>query len=52
MIFKKETIKLVSKEMLSSLSKRHMISRVKKFLPSLKSKDFVTRGTGYPLNFN
>jgi (S)-2-hydroxyglutarate dehydrogenase len=45
MIFKKETIKLVSKEMLSSLSKRHMISRVKKFLPSLESKDFVTRGT-------
>ena len=45
MIFKKETIKLVSKEMLSSLSKRHMIGRVKKFLPSLKSKDFTAKGT-------
>jgi L-2-hydroxyglutarate oxidase len=45
MFFKKETIKLLSKEMLSSLSKRHMISRVKKFLPSLNSKDFITKGT-------
>ena len=45
MLFKKETIKLLSKEMLSSLSKRHMIGRVKKFLPSLKSKDFTAKGT-------
>jgi L-2-hydroxyglutarate oxidase len=45
MFFKKETIKLLSKEMLSSLSKRHMINRVKKFLPSLKSKDFTAKGT-------
>lgn len=45
MFFKKETIKLLSKEMLSSLSKRHMISRVKKFLPSLNSKDFIIKGT-------
>jgi L-2-hydroxyglutarate oxidase len=45
MFFKKETIKLLSKEMLSSISKRHMISRVKKFLPSLNSKDFVIKGT-------
>jgi (S)-2-hydroxyglutarate dehydrogenase len=44
-LFKKETIKLLSKEMLSSLSKRHMINRVKKFLPSLKSKDFAAKGT-------
>jgi L-2-hydroxyglutarate oxidase len=44
-LFKKETIKLLSKEMLSSLSKRHMIGRVKKFLPALKSKDFTAKGT-------
>jgi len=44
-LFNKETIKLLSKEMLSSLSKRHMIGRVKKFLPSLKSKDFTAKGT-------
>lgn len=45
MIFKKENVQLILKEMLSSLSKRHMINRVKKFLPSLKSNDFITRGT-------
>ena len=33
MFFKKEIMQLVLKEMLSSLSKRHMINRVKKFLP-------------------
>ena len=31
--------------MLSSLSKTHMINRVKKFLPSLKPNDFITKGT-------
>ena len=44
MFFKKEIIQLISKEMLSSLSKRYMINRVKKFLPSLKPKDFITKG--------
>jgi (S)-2-hydroxyglutarate dehydrogenase len=45
MLLKKETAQLVLKEMLSSLSKRHMINRVKKFLPLLKSKDFISKGT-------
>ena len=45
MIFKKENTQLIVKEMLSSLSKSHMINRVKKFLPSLKSNDFITKGT-------
>ncbi len=45
MFFKKEITQLVLKEMLSSLSKRHMINRVKKFLPLLKSKDFIRKGT-------
>ena len=31
--------------MLSSLSKTHMINRVKKFLPSIKPNDFITKGT-------
>jgi (S)-2-hydroxyglutarate dehydrogenase len=43
--FKKEILQLISKEMLSSLSKRYMINRVKKFLPPLKYKDFITKGT-------
>ncbi len=45
MFFKKEIAQLILKEMLSSLSKRHMINRVKKFLPILKSKDFIRKGT-------
>ncbi|MBA3750138.1 MAG: FAD-dependent oxidoreductase [Nitrosopumilus sp.] len=45
LFFKKEIAKLISSEILSSLSKRYMINRVKKFLPSLKSKEFITRGT-------
>jgi L-2-hydroxyglutarate oxidase len=44
MFFKKEIIQWISKEMLSSLSKRYMINRVKKFLPSLKPNDFITKG--------
>jgi len=44
-LFKKEILKMVSNEMLSSISKWHMINRVKKFLPSLKSKDFTAKGT-------
>ena len=45
MLFKKEIAQLILKEMSSSISKRHMINRVKKFLPSLKSKDFISKGT-------
>ncbi len=45
MFLKRETVKMVSNEMLSSISKWYMINRVKKFLPSLKSKDFTTKGT-------
>jgi L-2-hydroxyglutarate oxidase len=45
LLFKKEILKMASCEMLSSISKWHMISRVKKFLPSIKPKDFVTKGT-------
>ena len=33
MLFNKEITQLILKEMLSSLSKTHMINRVKKFLP-------------------
>lgn len=45
LLFKKEILKMASSEMLSSISKWHMINRVKKFLPSIKPKDFVTKGT-------
>ncbi len=45
LLFKKEILKMASSEMLSSISKWHMIGRVKKFLPSIKPKDFVTKGT-------
>jgi L-2-hydroxyglutarate oxidase len=45
LLFNKENLKMVSHEILSSISKRHMINRVKKFLPSLKPKEFITKGT-------
>lgn len=44
-LFKKEIVNLGSKEILSSLSKTYMINRVKRFLPSLKPKDFVAKGS-------
>jgi L-2-hydroxyglutarate oxidase len=45
LLFKKDISRLVSHEILSSISKRHMINRVKKFLPSLNPKEFTTKGT-------
>ncbi|VFJ14260.1 L-2-hydroxyglutarate oxidase LhgO [Candidatus Nitrosocosmicus franklandus] len=44
-LFRKELLDLVTKEALSSISKRYMINRVKKFLPSIDPKEFRTRGT-------
>jgi L-2-hydroxyglutarate oxidase len=44
-ILRKEMFDLVATEALSSISKRYMIKRVKKFLPSIEAKDFTIRGT-------
>lgn len=44
-ILKKEMFDLVATEALSSISKRYMIKRVKKFLPTIESKEFKIRGT-------
>lgn len=44
-LLNKDTVKLVSKEILSSISKTQMINRVRKFLPSLKPSGFITRGS-------
>ncbi len=44
-LFNKEITELILKEMLSSISKTHMINRVKNFLPSIKPNDFITKGT-------
>jgi (S)-2-hydroxyglutarate dehydrogenase len=44
-LFKRELFDLVSKEALSSISKRYMINRVKRFLPIIEPKDFKIRGT-------
>ncbi|WP_255437888.1 NAD(P)/FAD-dependent oxidoreductase [Candidatus Nitrosocosmicus agrestis] len=44
-ILRKEMFNLVATEALSSVSKRYMIKRVKKFLPSIEAKDFTIRGT-------
>lgn len=38
-------ISLISKELLSSLSKDFMINRIQKFLPKVKPESFKTRGT-------
>lgn len=43
-LLNKEVMMLVAEETLSSISKYHMINRVKKFLPQLNSKDFKTKG--------
>lgn len=45
MLFTREMFDLVSKEALSSISKKYMINRVKKFLPMLDARDFKARGT-------
>jgi L-2-hydroxyglutarate oxidase len=44
-LFRRELLDLVSKEAFSSISKRYMIHRVKRFLPSIEPKDFRARGT-------
>lgn len=44
-LFRRELFDLISREALSSISKRYMISRVKRFLPSLEPKEFKIRGT-------
>ncbi|HXT84581.1 MAG TPA: FAD-dependent oxidoreductase [Verrucomicrobiae bacterium] len=44
LILNKEYLQLIIKELYSSISKRHMINRVKKFLPLLKSNDFSIKG--------
>ena len=43
--FRRELLDLVSKEAFSSISKRYMIHRVKRFLPSIEPKEFRVRGT-------
>ena len=44
-LFKKELLELVSKEAFSSISKKYMIHRVKRFLPSIDPREFSIRGT-------
>ena len=44
-LFSREMLNLVYKEGLSSISKKYMINRVKKFLPIIEYKDFKIRGT-------
>lgn len=43
--FRRELLDLVSKEAFSSISKRYMINRVKRFLPAIDPKEFRSRGT-------
>lgn len=43
-LLNKEIMRLAIEEALSSISKKHMINRVKKFLPKLNYKDFKIRG--------
>ena len=43
--FSKEMFNLIYKEGLSSISKKYMINRVKKFLPNIQDKEFKIRGT-------
>ncbi len=43
--FRREFLDLVSKEAFSSISKRYMINRVKRFLPAIDPKEFRIRGT-------
>lgn len=44
-LFGREMLNLVYKEGLSSISKKYMINRVKKFLPIIEYRDFKIRGT-------
>ena len=44
-LLRKELLDLISKEAFSSISKRYMINRVKRFLPSIDPKEFRIRGT-------
>jgi L-2-hydroxyglutarate oxidase len=44
LVLNKKFIQLVSNEFSSSLSKKNMVKRVKKFLPSLNPSDFKQRG--------
>ncbi len=44
-LFNREMLNLIYKEGLSSISKKYMINRVKKFLPIIEDRDFRIRGT-------
>ncbi|TVP40864.1 FAD dependent oxidoreductase [Candidatus Nitrosocosmicus arcticus] len=44
-LFSREMLNLIYKEGLSSISKKYMINRVKKFLPLIEDRDFKIRGT-------
>lgn len=44
-IFNSDFLTLASKEFLSSISKTYMINRIKKFIPDVDPKYFVTKGT-------
>lgn len=44
-ILKKEMLNLVATEAISSISKKFMIKRVKRFLPLIESREFSIRGT-------
>ena len=44
-LFSREMLNLIYKEGLSSISKKYMINRVKKFLPIIEDRDFKIRGT-------
>src|SRR6185503_15652852 len=44
-LFSREMLNLIYKEGLSSISKKYMINRVKKFLPIIEDRDFRIRGT-------
>ncbi|MEM2856535.1 MAG: FAD-dependent oxidoreductase [Candidatus Nitrosocaldaceae archaeon] len=44
MLFDKEFLRLAKEEWLSSLSKKHMIERVKRFLPRVREEYFNERG--------
>ncbi len=45
LILDKDYLQLIFNELSSSISKKHMINRVKKFLPALQSSDFSIKGT-------